>query len=74
MCLTEGRGPASEGNLPSLLVKVTSLIGETQDTTGSFPDWIASFIRRVIQLLENLPEEGPSGSAGGASEGELALG
>ncbi|KAF5337122.1 hypothetical protein D9611_003196 [Ephemerocybe angulata] len=39
-----------------------------RDTTGSFPDWIASFIRRVIQLLENLPEEGPSGSAGGASE------
>ncbi|RXW16590.1 hypothetical protein EST38_g9267 [Candolleomyces aberdarensis] len=39
-----------------------------QDSTGSFPDWIANFIRRVIQLLENLPEEGPSGSAGGASE------
>ncbi|CAA7258799.1 unnamed protein product [Cyclocybe aegerita] len=39
-----------------------------RDSTGDFPDWIASFVRRVIQLLENLPEEGPNGSAGGASE------
>ncbi|KAF5374850.1 hypothetical protein D9758_000077 [Tetrapyrgos nigripes] len=39
-----------------------------KDTTASFADWIANFIRRVIQLLENLPEEGPNGSAGGASE------
>ncbi|KAF8168284.1 hypothetical protein B0H34DRAFT_792908 [Crassisporium funariophilum] len=39
-----------------------------KDSTGSFPDWITSFIRRVIQLLENLPEEGPNGTAGGASE------
>lgn len=38
-----------------------------KDTTGSFADWVASFVRRVIQLLENLPEEG---AAGGASEGE----
>lgn len=34
-----------------------------------FPDWIANFVRRVIQLLENLPEEGPNGNAGGATEG-----
>ncbi len=40
-----------------------------KDTTGSFADWVASFIRRVIQLLENLPEEGPNGSSGGAVEG-----
>ncbi|XP_006454756.1 hypothetical protein AGABI2DRAFT_215246, partial [Agaricus bisporus var. bisporus H97] len=39
-----------------------------KDSTGSFPDWISSFIRRVIQLLENLPEEGPNGSSGGATE------
>ncbi|KXN83586.1 Proteasome activator complex subunit 4 [Leucoagaricus sp. SymC.cos] len=39
-----------------------------KDSTGSFPDWVASFIRRVIQLLENLPEEGPNGSSGGATE------
>ncbi|KAF8807238.1 hypothetical protein BYT27DRAFT_7232792 [Phlegmacium glaucopus] len=39
-----------------------------KDSTGSFPDWITNFIRRVIQLLENLPEEGPNGAAGGASE------
>ncbi|KAG5648199.1 hypothetical protein DXG03_006154 [Asterophora parasitica] len=41
-----------------------------KDSTGSFPDWIASFIRRVIQLLENLPDEGPDGSAGGATESD----
>jgi len=41
-----------------------------RDTTGSFPDWVASFIRRVIQLLENLPDEGPDGSSGGPSEGK----
>jgi proteasome activator subunit 4 len=40
-----------------------------KDSTGSFADWVASFIRRVIQLLENLPEESANGSAGGASEG-----
>jgi proteasome activator subunit 4 len=40
-----------------------------KDTTASFAGWVTSFIRRVIQLLENLPEEGASGTAGGASEG-----
>jgi|ERR1700685_2770233 proteasome activator subunit 4 len=39
-----------------------------KDTTGSFADWVASFIRRVIQLLENLPEED---AAGGESEGDV---
>lgn len=39
-----------------------------RDSTGSFASWIASFIRRVIQLLENLPEEGPNGSTGGTTE------
>lgn len=39
-----------------------------RDSTGSFPDWVASFIRRVIQLLENLPEEGPSGSRAATTE------
>ncbi|KAF8971515.1 hypothetical protein BDZ97DRAFT_1913988 [Flammula alnicola] len=39
-----------------------------KDSTGGFPDWITSFIHQVIRLLENLPEEGPNGSAGGASE------
>ncbi|KAG1716353.1 hypothetical protein ID866_837 [Astraeus odoratus] len=42
-----------------------------RDTTGSFASWIASFVRRVIQLLENLPEEGANGTAGGASEVQL---
>jgi proteasome activator subunit 4 len=45
---------------------------ELIESTGSFADWVASFIRRVILLLENLPEEGVTGNfTGGASEGEL---
>jgi len=35
-----------------------------RESTAGFPDWIASFIRRVILLFDNLPEE-----AGGATEG-----
>lgn len=35
-----------------------------RDSTGNFPSWVDSFIRRVIHLLENLPEEGPDGTAG----------
>ncbi|KAK2462050.1 hypothetical protein APHAL10511_006513 [Amanita phalloides] len=42
-----------------------------KDSTTGFPDWVASFIRRVIQLFENLPEEGPDGAAGGASENQI---
>ncbi|KAF4606976.1 hypothetical protein EYR38_001031 [Pleurotus pulmonarius] len=42
-------------------------------TTGEFAEWITSFIRRVIQLLENLPEEGMNGSSGGVSEGRIPL-
>jgi len=45
-------------------------LNSRQDSTGGLPDWVTSFIHRVIQLLENLPEEGPEGSAGGATEGE----
>jgi proteasome activator subunit 4 len=37
-----------------------------RESTADFPDWIASFIRRVILLFDNLPEE-----AGGATEGQL---
>lgn len=40
-----------------------------RDSAGSFADWVAAFLRRVILLFENLPEEGPDGSAGGATEG-----
>ncbi|KAJ3990413.1 hypothetical protein F5890DRAFT_1398687 [Lentinula detonsa] len=39
-----------------------------KDTTASFADWLANFIRRVIQLMENLPEEGPNGYSGGVTE------
>ena len=36
-----------------------------RESTADFPDWIANFIRRVILLFDNLPEE-----AGGATEGK----
>ncbi|KAI0336090.1 hypothetical protein GY45DRAFT_1316150 [Cubamyces sp. BRFM 1775] len=42
-----------------------------RDTAGTFADWVAAFLRRVILLFENLPEEGPNGSAGGATEVQL---
>lgn len=34
-----------------------------------FADWVAAFLRRVILLFENLPEEGANGNAGGQTEG-----
>ena len=34
-----------------------------------FADWVAAFLRRVIVLFENLPEEGADGNAGGQTEG-----
>lgn len=34
-----------------------------------FADWVAAFLRRVILLFENLPEEGANGAAGGQTEG-----
>ena len=40
-----------------------------QDSTGDLPDWIENFIRRVILLLENLPDEDSAGNADGTTEG-----
>jgi proteasome activator subunit 4 len=37
-----------------------------RETTRTFADWVTGFIRRVIRLLENLPEEG---QGGGDTEG-----
>lgn len=37
-----------------------------RDTCSNFADWVAAFLRRVILLFENLPEEGASG---GQTEG-----
>lgn len=37
-------------------------------TLGGFADWVAAFLRRVILLFENLPDEA-TGSAGGQTEG-----
>ncbi|KAH8120571.1 ARM repeat-containing protein [Phellopilus nigrolimitatus] len=40
-----------------------------RESTADFADWISNFIRRVILLLENLPEEGTDGTLrGGESE------
>lgn len=39
-----------------------------------FADWVASFLRRVITLFENLPEEGGiTGTAGGQTERQSNL-
>lgn len=38
-----------------------------RDATGGFTGWIANFIRRVILLFDNLPEE-----SGGSTEGTNA--
>lgn len=41
-----------------------------RETTSRFTEWVVAFIRRVILLLENLPEEGTDGTVrGGESEG-----
>lgn len=42
-------------------------------STGDLPDWTANFIRRVILLLENLPDEDSSGNADGATEGKVRV-
>ena len=44
-----------------------------KDSTGEIPGWIANFIRRVILLLENLPDEDSSGNSDGATEGKAHL-
>jgi proteasome activator subunit 4 len=44
-----------------------------KESTAEFSDWITNFIRRVILLLENLPDENAEGShAGGESEGKCS--
>jgi proteasome activator subunit 4 len=43
-----------------------------KDTTASFADWVTSFVRRVIQLLENLPDEGANDVGGSETEGWLS--
>ncbi|EIN13624.1 hypothetical protein PUNSTDRAFT_94808 [Punctularia strigosozonata HHB-11173 SS5] len=35
-----------------------------RESTSSFASWVHAFVRRVLVLLENLPEEGASGSSG----------
>ncbi|KAL4243081.1 BLM10 family protein [Abortiporus biennis] len=42
-----------------------------KNSANSFTDWVAAFLRRVILLFENLPEEGADGSAGGQTEVQL---
>lgn len=71
-------------NLPELVVgeiphgvepgEVSHLSKAEEDTllcesTRGFPDWVASFIRRVILLFENLPEDtGGEVRSGGESD------
>ena len=43
-----------------------------RESTSGFANWVTSFIRRVILLLENLPEEGTSGQSGGGNT-EIAV-
>ncbi|EPQ60969.1 hypothetical protein GLOTRDRAFT_135553 [Gloeophyllum trabeum ATCC 11539] len=38
-----------------------------RDATGAFADWVTSFLRRVIQLFENLPDERGDGTAAGGT-------
>ncbi|TDL28808.1 ARM repeat-containing protein [Rickenella mellea] len=62
--LPEGIEPGQERQLTE--AEEDALLKES--TTG-FADWISNFIRRVIVLLENLPEESTDGSrAGGETE------
>lgn len=42
-----------------------------QNTCANFADWVAAFLRRVILLFENLPEEGDNGPGGGQTEGKF---
>ena len=57
------------------IADITSRLSDEEEdellkaSTQDFADWIANLVRRVIQLLENLPEEGANGSAGGELEG-----
>ncbi|KAI0274846.1 hypothetical protein BC834DRAFT_814888 [Gloeopeniophorella convolvens] len=63
--------PLGDGYIEAELNDGPSLSKDEEDallreSTAGFPDWIASFIRRVILLFDNLPEE-----AGGATEVQL---
>jgi proteasome activator subunit 4 len=40
-----------------------------RNATGDLPDWVANLVRRVILLLENLPDEGINGAVDGTTEG-----
>ena len=56
------------GQEPKLTKKEEDVL--LKESTADFADWITSFIRRVILLLENLPDEGTEGSnVGGETEG-----
>ncbi|KAI0308000.1 hypothetical protein B0F90DRAFT_1813347 [Multifurca ochricompacta] len=63
--------PLGDEHIEAELIDGPSLSKDEEDallreSTAGFPDWIASFIRRVILLFDNLPEE-----AGGATEVQL---
>ena len=69
----------SRSNLVDLFLAASQLTEEEEDallkeSTASFADWIANLIRRVILLLENLPEEDANGSRSGGDEGKSYIG
>jgi hypothetical protein len=76
---TDDYSPANEIHIDGVELSMdTQLSQEEEDvvlenTTGGFPGWIASFIRRVILLLENLPEESANGAVDGTTEGFLVF-
>jgi proteasome activator subunit 4 len=41
------------------------------ESTASFPDWVTRFLRAVFNLLENLPDPGKGGHAGGKIEDRM---
>lgn len=82
--LTASASDTPAENLPDLVIdelphgvepgEVPRLSNTEEDTllresTRGFPDWVASFIRRVILLFENLPEDtGGEVRSGGESD------
>lgn len=43
----------------------------TRESTVTIPDWVVKLLKAVFNILENLPEPGKGGKAGGASEEAL---
>jgi proteasome activator subunit 4 len=62
--------PHEPGEEPRLTDKEEDAL--LRESTAGFANWVTSFIRRVILLLENLPEESSTGQSGGGTT-EIAV-